>query len=165
MPGITISAIAAMASNRVIGGDNKMLWHIPEDFKYFKKTTLGKPVIMGRKTYESLGKPLPGRANIVISRTPAKTEGIISVTTIDEAITEAKAIATRDKQNEIFIIGGGEIYKKSLPQTDRLYLTIIDRDYEGDTRFPDFNRDEWKTISEDRHEGDPAYTFLVLERK
>lgn len=167
-PQTVISSIAAMAHNRVIGVANGLAWHIPEDFKYFKKTTLGKPIIMGRKTYESFGKPLPGRPNIVISRTsqePLGPDGPFFVQSIDEALALAKQKAADLKTQEIFIIGGGQIYHDTLPITQRLYLTIIDRDYEGDTYFPDFDWKEWETVSEEKRGGDPSFTFYVLERK
>lgn len=166
---IIISSIAAMARNRVIGTNNAMAWHIPEEFKYFKKTTMGKPIIMGRKSYEALGKTLPGRPNIVISRSahePSRgKDGPFFVKTIDEAINLAEEKAQELKVDEIFITGGGQIYEDTLPVTQRLYLTIIDRDYEGDTCFPEFDWNEWKTVSEDRRENEPPYTFYVLERK
>lgn len=165
---VTISSIAAMARNRVIGVANGLAWHIPEDFKYFKKTTLGKPIIMGRKSYESLGKPLPGRPNIVISSSfmePVNGDGPFFVKTINEALTLAQAKAGDMAVEELFIIGGGEIYRQTLPITERLYLTIIDREYEGDTYFPDFDWNDWNVVSEDKREGDPSFTFYVLERK
>ncbi len=173
MSGVTvsdpiISSIAAMARNRVIGVSNGLAWHIPEDFKYFKKTTLGKPIIMGRKTYYSFGKPLPGRPNIVISRSflnPVNDDGPFFVKTIEDAIKLAQQKAKDLKADEIFIIGGGEIYKQTLPDTQRLYLTVIDRDYEGDTSFPEFDWNEWNIVSEEKREGDPSFTFFVLERK
>lgn len=165
---VTISSIAAMARNRVIGVANGLAWHIPEDFKYFQKTTLGKPIIMGRKSYESLGKPLPGRPNIVISSSfmePVNGDGPFFVKTIDEAMTLAQAKAGDMAVEELFIIGGGQIYKETLPITERLYITIIDREYEGDTFFPDFDWNDWNVVSEDKRDGDPAFTFYVLERK
>ncbi len=167
-PQIIISSIAAMARNRVIGVANGLAWHIPEDFKYFKKTTLGKPIIMGRKTYESFGRPLRGRPNIVISRAsqePLGPDGPFFVKNIDEALDLGKQKAGDLQAQEIFIIGGGQIYHDTLPITQRLYLTIIDKDYEGDTYFPDFHWKEWKTVSEEKRDGDPSYTFFVLERK
>lgn len=161
-----IAAIVAMARNRVIGAGNKLLWHIPEDFKHFKRTTLGKPVIMGRRTYESIGKPLPGRANIVISRNPESVSGdVFAVATLGAAIDRARKIASSDKVDEIFIIGGGQIYEESLPVTDRIYLTLIARDYEGDTFFPALNMQDWnKTILQTATEPLP-YEIAVLNRK
>lgn len=186
---IKISAIAAMAENRVIGKDGGMCWHVPGDLKHFKQTTMGKPLVMGRKSYESLGKPLPGRANIVVSRSMkdlpragapteihntmesvardlaphAQTE-LLLFADLTQAIEEAKKIAARDGVDEIFIAGGGEIYKAALPVTERIYLTVIHRDYDGDAFFPELDMKEWREISAQRAEGDPAYTVKVLER-
>lgn len=141
---ITVSAIAAMSQNLVIGKDNKLLWHIPEDFKHFKRVTIGKPVIMGRKTYQSIGKPLPGRTNIVITSQPNQVEGdVVTVATLDEALTRAKQIATDTNVDEVFIIGGGQIYAAAMAQTDRIYLTVINQDFDGDTFFPKINPTEW----------------------
>ncbi len=155
-----------MSRNRVIGADNRLLWHIPEDFKHFKTTTMGKPVIMGRKTYESIGRPLPGRANIVISRNPDAVEGdVFAVATLDDAVERAKKIAAADGVDEIFIIGGGQIYQEAMPLLDRIYLTVIDRDYEGDTLFPPIDADGWcKTILQSGTEPVP-YDITLLERK
>lgn len=164
--GIIIAAIAAMSKNRVIGRDNALPWHIPEDFKYFKRTTLGKPVIMGRKTYESLGKPLPGRVNIVISRNPDTVHGdVFAVDTLDKAIARATAIATAESVEEIFIIGGGQIYKEALPQTDRLYLTIINETFEGDAHFPAFDMADWTETSTQHFTVPVAYDIKVFDRK
>lgn len=163
---VTISAIAAMSRNFVIGKDNKLLWHIPEDFKHFKTTTMGKPVIMGRKTYESLGKPLPGRTNIVITGKPNQVTGdIVIVTTVDEAISKAKQIAAETNVNEIFIIGGGQIYEAAMPQTDRIYLTVINQDYEGDTFFPKINPLEWSEEIITTAEEPVPYMIGILNRK
>lgn len=141
---ITVSAIAAMSQNLVIGKDNKLLWHIPEDFKHFKRVTMGKPVIMGRKTYQSIGKPLPGRTNIVITSQPDQVEGdVVTVATLDEALARAKQIAADTNVDEVFIIGGGQIYAAAMAQTDRIYLTVINQDFEGDTFFPKINPTEW----------------------
>lgn len=161
---ILISAIVAMGKNRAIGKDNKLLWHIPEEFKHFKATTMGKPVIMGRKTYESLGKPLPGRANIVISRTPDKIEGkVFAVETLDQAISQATIIALEAGQEEICIIGGAQLYEAALPLLDRIYLTIIDQDYEADTFFPDFDQSQWEETSSSKYPGPPPYTIKILD--
>jgi len=128
-----ISLIAAMAKNRVIGKDNDMPWHLPADLGHFKTITLGKPIIMGRKTYESIGRPLPGRQNIVISSNPAyNLEGCDTVTSFDAALELTKDL------EEVMIIGGGFLYKQTLFQANKLYLTFIDLDVQGDTFFPDF---------------------------
>ena len=126
-----ISMIAAMAKDRVIGKDNQMPWHLPADFAWFKRCTMGKPVVMGRKTYESIGRPLPGRQNIVISRDDnLAIEGVTTVTSIERALEAAGEV------DEVMIIGGGAIYKACLPQADKLYVTYIDAQIEGDTQFP-----------------------------
>ena len=163
---ITVAAIAAMSKNFAIGKDNQLLWHIPDDFRHFKETTMGKPIIMGRKTYESLGKPLPGRANIVITSKPEQIEGdVITVATIDEAIDKAKQIATDTSVYEIFIIGGGQIYEAAMPQTQRIYLTVINQDYEGDTFFPKINPAEWDERIIQSAEEPVPYVIGILERK
>lgn len=198
MTKIICSSIAAMAENRVIGKDNALIWHIPEDLKHFKRTTMGKPIIMGRKSFEALGKPLPGRDNIVISRsgevlphnapTPTYKEmesvgvgeassssnaapsNLHYVTSIEAGVEKGREIAAAKGLDEIFITGGGEIYKQTLPLTDRLYLTVLHRTYEGDTYFPEFDREEWTVTAEEKHPADPetnrpAFTFFTLERK
>lgn len=122
-----------MANNRVIGKDNQMPWHLPADLGHFKAITLGKPIIMGRKTYESIGRPLPGRKNIVISRDKSyKLEGCETASSLEEAITLVS------EAEEIMIIGGGNLYAQALPHADKLYLTFIDLDVDGDTRFPKY---------------------------
>jgi len=157
-----ISMIAAMANDRVIGKDNQMPWHLPADFVWFKRCTMGKPVVMGRKTYESIGRPLPGRQNIVISRdTSLNIDGVDVVSSIDEAIDKAGDV------EEVMIIGGGSIYEACLPKANRLYVTYIDAQLEGDTQFPDWGNG-WKEISQESYSADEknAYdmTFAVLER-
>ncbi|QYJ78143.1 type 3 dihydrofolate reductase [Shewanella acanthi] len=134
-----IAMIAAMANNRVIGKDNQMPWHLPEDLRHFKAMTLGKPVVMGRKTFESIGRPLPGRHNIVISRqADLVIEGVTCVTSFEAA----KAAA--GECEELVIIGGGQLYAEFLPLADKLYLTEINLDVEGDTYFPDWNDGQWQ---------------------
>ena len=126
-----LSMIVAHADNRIIGKDNDMPWHLPADLAYFKKTTLGKPIVMGRKTYESIGRPLPGRLNIVISRDENyRAEGVETVTSVERALTVAGDV------KEVMVIGGGAIYAHCLPAADRLYITHIQADIEGDTQFP-----------------------------
>ena len=166
--GIVISSIVAIARNHVIGNAGGMAWHIPEDFKYFKRMTIGKPILMGRKSYEALRKPLPGRPNVVISSKymePINDDGPFFVKTIEAALNLCKQKALELGVDEIFITGGGQIYADTLPITERLYITVIDKDYEGDTTFPEFDWNEWKTISEDKREGNLSFTFYVLERK
>lgn len=157
----TISIIAAISENRAIGKDNKLLWHIPGDLPRFKKLTTGHPIIMGRKTYESIGKPLPSRTNIVVTRDDSyKAEGCVIVTSIEEAIQIAKQ---KDKE-EIFIVGGGQIYEQGVKFADKLYLTLVEGEYEADTFFPDYSEFK-KKISEETHESEGLkYKFLELER-
>lgn len=163
---ITVAAIAAMSKNFAIGKDNQLLWHIPDDFRHFKETTMGKPVIMGRKTYESLGKPLPGRTNIVITSKPEQIEGDVVVTgNLEEALAKGKEVAAQSGVDEIFIIGGGQIYEAALPQTERIYLTVIDQIYEGDTFFPRIDPAEWNERIIQSAEEPVPYVIGILERK
>lgn len=161
-----IAAIAAMARNRVIGKDNKMPWHIPEEFKYFRRVTMGKPLIMGRKSFDALGgKPLPGRPHIIISRDPASVQGdVTAVSTIEEAIAKGREFALRDGMDEVFIAGGAQIYAAALPFTQRLYLTIIEHDYDGDVLFPEFDLAEWHEVSSTPVENDPPYTLKIFDQ-
>ena len=161
-----ISIVAALGRDRVLGKDNQLLWHIPHDLKRFKQLTLGHPVVMGRKTFESivssLGKPLPGRTNIVVTRGPWVHDGALTAASIEDAIEKAKAAPGKE---EIIIIGGGEIYRQALPFVDKLYLTIIDDAKEGDSFFPEYEREFTKTLSEEmrEHEG-LRYRWIDLER-
>jgi dihydrofolate reductase len=149
-----LSMIVATAHNRIIGKDNDMPWHLPADLQYFKKITLGKPIIMGRKTYESIGRPLPGRRNIVISRDPNyKANGIDSVTTVDAAL------ALVQDQDEIMVIGGGAIYKHCMSAATRLYITHIDADIEGDTQFPKYDLKEWVKVSSEKRSADEKNNY------
>lgn len=136
-----ISIIAAVAQNGVIGDRNALLWHISEDMKHFKTLTTGHPVVMGRKTWESLGRPLPNRTNVVITRQAVEIPGCRVVHSLEEAM----ALFAADE--EIFIIGGAQIYAEALPVADRLYLTRVEHDYEGDTRFPVWNEQEWQLVA------------------
>ncbi|MBO2557943.1 type 3 dihydrofolate reductase [Shewanella algae] len=139
-----IAMIAAMAHDRVIGKDNQMPWHLPEDLRHFKQMTLGKPVVMGRKTFESIGCPLPGRHNIVISRqSDYAPEGVTRVSSFKEAVEAA------GNCEELVVIGGGQLYREILPQADTLYLTEIDLQVEGDTRFPEWDDGSWQQIHEE----------------
>ena len=160
---IIVSAIAAMSENRAIGRGNALPWHIPEDLKYFKRMTMGKPVIMGRKTFESINsKPLPKRLNIVISRSRLLADGIIWMSNVADAIKLAKKEAQATGQNEIMIVGGAQIYREAMPMTDRLYLTVIHRTIEGDAYFPDFDQNEWRETARENH---TEYSFVTMERK
>ncbi|HUM46736.1 MAG TPA: dihydrofolate reductase [Chitinophagales bacterium] len=160
-----ISLIVAAAENNVIGKDGQLPWHLPADMKYFKQTTAGHTVIMGRGTFESLGKPLPGRTNIVITRQQQyKAQGCTIVSNIADAISYAKENGTA----ETFIIGGGEVFRQSMSLADRIYLTRIFHSFDGDTFFPELNTDDWKMVSEERHQPDErnkyAFAFQVFEK-
>ncbi|MFI2812930.1 MULTISPECIES: type 3 dihydrofolate reductase [Microbulbifer] len=138
-----VALIAAVARNGAIGMGNRLPWRISGDLQYFKRTTLGKPVVMGRKTYESIGRPLPGRDNIVISRNPEwRADGVICVASLDEALATASASAAASGAEEVMVIGGAEIYRQALPLARRLYLTEVDAEVEGDAFFPDLG-DSW----------------------
>lgn len=158
-----IKIIAAISKNHQIGKDNKLPWHISEDLQYFKKTTSGKAVLMGRKTFESLGKPLPNRRNIVLTRdTNFKAEGIETIHSMEEALELCKSL------EDIFIIGGGQIYTAFLPYADELYLTLVDKVIDGDTDFPAFEdafectkSTPGETLTDDGHH----FTFTVWTRK
>ncbi len=160
-----IAMIAAMANNRVIGKDNKMPWHLPADLKHFKKVTLGKPVIMGRKTYQSIGKALPGRRNIVISR-----QGIALSADADWVQSIEDALSLVRDEAEVMVIGGAEIYRQVLPIADTLYITDIDLSVEGDAFFPDYQAAaRWRESSTEQCHADPdnpySYRFRTLNRE
>lgn len=157
-----ISLIAAMANNRIIGKDNAMPWHLPADFAWFKRCTIGKPVVMGRKTYDSIGRPLPSRHNVVISRdTSLRIEGVTVVSSIEQALS------LLCDEPEVMIIGGGSIYASCLEQADKLYLTFIDADIDGDTQFPDWG-EGWSPVSKEQFLADEKNAhnmqFCILEK-
>jgi dihydrofolate reductase len=159
-----LSAIAAMTENRVIGKDNKMPWHLPADLKHFKTLTSGHPIIMGRKTFESIGRPLPNRTNIILTRdSNFAADNCIVVTSPEAAITLGKEC----DQEEVFIIGGAEIYQQLMPAIQRIYLTIIHHEFAGDAFFPELSQ-EWHETSRERHRADESnefdYTFLTVEK-
>lgn len=158
-----ISLIVAVAQNGVIGDRNALLWHISEDLKHFKALTSGHPVVMGRKTYESLGRPLPNRTNVVVSRQELEIPGCRVVHSLDEAL----ALFPGDV--EVFIIGGAQIYAEALPRADRFYLTRVFHDYEGDTRFPEWNEAQWRLVSSEAfpcgREYPWPFTFECWERR
>lgn len=167
---MTISLIAAMGRNRVIGGHNTLPWNMPADMAHFRDLTRGKSVIMGRKTFESIGHPLPNRPNIVITRDPTyRAEGCVVAHDADTALEAASRAVSRGAASEIMIIGGGEIYALFLPRANRMYLTLIDADFEGDIRFPEYAASDWQETARKHHESDAAnpypYTFLTLERR
>lgn len=156
-----ISLIAAMDRNGVIGKDNSLPWQLPEDMKRFKELTLGKLVIMGRKTFESIGKPLPNRTNIVITKNKNyKAKGCIVVHSSDQALNAAKG------NKEVMIIGGEQIFREFLPIANRMYLTFIDKDFEGDAYFPEYDEREWKEIRREAHKNQKyRFVFVDLKRK
>lgn len=167
---IKLSHIVAMAENRCIGKDNQMPWHISDDLKRFKALTMGHPVIMGRKTFESilgyLKKPLPGRDSIIISRSGYENEFAVPVySSIEEAVSAAKDLAEKQNLDEVFIIGGAQIYSQSVDLVDRLHLTKVHRAVEGDAFYPETDDVEWKETSrEDCLSNDPPYSFITLSR-
>ncbi|MBR2326271.1 MAG: dihydrofolate reductase [Alistipes sp.] len=158
-----VSIIVAIAENGVIGDKNSLLWDIKEDMRHFRTITTGHPVIMGRKTFESIGRPLPKRINVVITRSDNTFEGCLVAHSLEEAM------AMFPPEEEIFIIGGAQIYGEALPLADRLYLTIVHRNYEGDTSFPALDMSQWRELSREEFERgeefDAGFTFINLERK
>ena len=162
---MTISLVVAASENNAIGKHNQLIWHLPNDLKFFKNTTWGFPVIMGRKSFESVNKPLPGRTNIVITTNPDwKAETVIVVDNLKDAIQ--KAAETNSKQ--IFIIGGGEIYKQSMDIADSIYITRVHADLQGDTFFPVIDKSKWKLTSNQDFEADEkhaySYSFQIWEK-
>lgn len=161
-----IAMIVAMARNRVIGRDGALPWHLPEDLRHFKELTLGKPIIMGRLTWESIGRPLPGRANIVVSRVPDfEAPGAEVVPSLEAALARAGEIAGPD--GEIMVIGGAQIYRAALPLAERIYLTRIEVDAEGDAMFPELDPSCWHVVETARHSSATAgldYSFERLNR-
>jgi dihydrofolate reductase len=158
----TLSVIAAMARNRVIGIHNTLPWRLPEDLKHFKALTMGHHIIMGRKTYESIGKPLPGRTTVIVTRDAGyQVEGCVTATSIEDAI------AACGEDEEIFFVGGAEMYAQVLPRADRLYLTEIQAEYEGDAWFPEFNLSIWKESARQAHVSDAGlgYHFVTYQRR
>lgn len=156
-----VSVIAAMARNRVIGIANTLPWRLPEDLKHFKALTMGHHIIMGRKTYESIGKPLPGRTTVIVTRDPAyRVDGCLTAHSIDAAVAACGA------DPEVFFVGGAELYAQVLPRADRLYLTEIQAEYVGDAHFPEFDMDQWRE-SERRENVSPdglVYHFVTYRR-
>ena len=159
-----VSLIAAMDRNRLIGNRNRLPWHLPADLAHFKQVTMGKPVIMGRKTYESIGKPLPGRTNIVITRSADfQAEGVQIAHSLKQALEYAAG------EDEVMVIGGSSIYELALPEADRLYITYVDHSYQGDAWFPDFDLAQWRIIASEEPAADEKnpsdYRFVTYERK
>ncbi|WP_373323194.1 dihydrofolate reductase [Alkalihalobacterium chitinilyticum] len=160
-----ISFLVAMDNNRVIGKDNDLPWSLPADLAYFKKVTMGHPIVMGRKTYESIGRPLPGRENIILTR---NREYSVDGCTVLHSLADVKQVVDANDK-ETFIIGGAEIFKEAFPIADKLYITHIDEEFDGDTYFPAFSDHEWKEVSREKgikDEKNPYdYYFTVYERK
>lgn len=160
--------VVAMARNRVIGRDGTLPWHLPADLRHVKALTMGKPMIMGRKTFESIGRPLPGRTSIVVTRRlDFAVEGVIVTHDWAAALAVAKDVAAADGVDEIIVFGGAEIYALALPEADRIYLTEVDIDACGDTLFPRLAAADWREVSRDAHPAEgtaPGYAFVRLER-
>lgn len=157
-----VSLIAAVSANRVIGRDNQLPWRLPEDLRRFKRLTMGHTLVMGRKTFESIGRPLPGRSTVVITRQPDYAPpGVAVAHSVDEALARAQG-------EEVFVAGGEEIFRQTIGRADRLYLTWIHAEFPGDTRFPELDEREWRIVEREDHgpEGEVpfAYSFLVYER-
>lgn len=158
-----ISLLVAHDPNRVIGKNNDLPWHIPEDLRYFKEQTMGKGIVMGRKTFESIGRPLPGRLNIILTRNKDySAEGAEVVHSMEEAVRLAS-----DMHEEVMIIGGSDIFRMSLPVADRLYITYVDQEFEGDTYFPPYSEEEWALVSSSgklESDGIP-FSYLIYDRR
>ena len=169
-----LAMIVAAAENNTIGAENQLPWHLPEDLKYFKRVTMGKPIVMGRKTYESIGRPLPGRPNIVITRNSdwkvadKHAETVTVVDSVDAAIAAAEDLALINACDEVMVIGGAEIYKNLFSRADRLYLTRVHADVEGMRIFSQVDSQQWQLLGEETFKADKTnpydYSFQVLER-
>jgi dihydrofolate reductase len=159
-----VSSVVAISENNAIGKDNKLLWYLPTDLKHFKQITNGQTIIMGRKTFDSMGKPLPNRRNIVITRNPdLKLDGAEVTNSVAEALSLCKT------EEEVFIIGGAEIYKQAMDQTNRIYLTRVHQRFDADAYFPELDMTKWVETAREEHQPDEknniAFTFLTLESK
>ena len=165
-----ISIIAALGNNRIIGNKNSLPWSLPSDMEHFKKLTMGKPIIMGQKTFESIGKALPDRENIILSRDlNYSIPGCQVAHSLDEAIELAEKSSLGKKSQEVMICGGASVYVQYLPRAERMYLTFIDNDFEGDVFFPEFDVSDWQEVERVSCQSDQknkyGYSFVVLERK
>ncbi len=165
---VVVAHIVAMDRQRVIGVDNQLPWKLSADLQHFKALTMGKPIVMGRKTWESIGRPLPGRENIVVSRQPGfAAEGAIVCASLDEAIDRATALAERDGLDELFIIGGATLYRQSRGRVDRIDLTEVDLQVDGDAHYPPLAAEQWLELSRQTcvaEQGQPGYAFVCLQR-
>jgi dihydrofolate reductase len=156
---VIVSLVAAMAENRVIGKHGTLPWRLPDDLKFFKRLTVDHTVIMGRKTFDEIKRPLDNRRNVVITRNPAfHPHGVTVVPSL------AEALALGATEREVFVVGGGEIFREALPRADRLYLTVVHARVEGDTFFPEFDKDGWALESDERHEADEKHAFAFSFR-
>lgn len=169
VPSLPLAMIAALGENDVIGRDNQLPWHLPADLKHFKAMTLGKPVIMGRKTWESLGRPLPGRLNLVVSRTCSESlVGAEVFADLTQALHRAQQWAAQEEADELMLIGGGQLYREAMPLAERLYLTRVGLAPEGDTYFPEIDQGQWRLTSSIDHPAtaaQPAYAYEVWQRR
>lgn len=160
-PGPRISIISAMARERIIGIGNRLPWHLPEDLRHFKRLTMGHHIVMGRKTFESIGRPLPGRTTVILTRDAAYHQpGCLTAASLEAAV------AACGEDDEVFFVGGADVYAQALPLADRLYLTEIDAEFAGDARFPEFDACQWRE-SDRQHqigEGGLRYAFVTLDR-
>lgn len=168
MSAMCLSLLVAMARNRVIGKNNTLPWHLPADLKHFKALTMGHPIIMGRKTYESIGRVLPGRTNVIVTRQKAyQVLGAITVNSIDDALKVCQEGV--EGNDEVFLIGGAELYRQTLGRCNRIYATEIQRDFDGDAFFPRIDMEEWQEISREKHFSEEAdafdYHFVTFDHK
>lgn len=161
-----IALVVAIAENRVIGKDNQLIWHLPEDLKHFKQLTMGHPMVMGRKTFDAIGKPLPGRTSIIVTRQPdyQAPAGCVVVSSVEEALQEG---LSRDEH--VMVVGGAEIYQQTLPYAEVVYLTLVHESFEGDVYFPDLDAEAWEVTDQEEHLPDERhaypYTFFTFRRK
>lgn len=166
---MTISIIAALGKQNVIGANNSLPWNLPADMEHFKELTKNKPIIMGSKTFESIGKALPQRDNIVLTRDPAyKAPGCKLALSIEQALEIAREGEMGKKSGEVMICGGASVYKQYLPMADKMYLTFIEHDFDGDSYFPEFSKTEWKEVERESHRAEGPnsydYSFVTLEK-
>lgn len=163
-----LALIVAMSRNRVIGRDNDLPWHLPEDLRHFRQLTMGKPLVMGRRTWQSIGRPLPGRPSLVVSREPTfAAEGADVFTSLDAALERAGVLAARAGVDEVMVIGGAQIYAEALPRVARLYVTEVHAEVPGDTWFPAFEGPAWQETMREEHppaEGRPGFAFVQHDR-
>ncbi|MBC3542095.1 dihydrofolate reductase [Rufibacter sediminis] len=161
-----IALVVAIAENRVIGKDNQLIWHLPKDLQHFKKLTMGHPMVMGRKTFEAIGKPLPGRTSIIVTRQPGYTapEGCLVTSSLEEALQQALTL-----DETVLVVGGGEIYQQALPLAEVVYLTLVHESFEGDVFFPELEADAWEVAEQEEHLEDERhaypFTFFTFRRK